>query len=157
MTSEIRIHEQATRYDNPQHIQRGGVVIPARAKSGGTDIVLANLWQKIASDDPVNGGMSFNRWSKWMESYLDDPRNGIKNNTKDRASARGNLTKEILKDKMTWKVFCKALRFINVIKFRITIEPQWANGTTTSFSATVNIGPSFYKPEDDEDSKKSKE
>ena len=172
MTSETRILEAINRqsdltnsaqYHNKQLIQRDGIIIPARTKSGGTDIVLADLWLKVASDvpvknnnEPVKLGISFNSWNKWMDSYLNDPRNGIKNNTKDRASARGNLSKEILKDKMTWKVFCKALRFINVIKFKVTIEPQWANGRTTSFSATVNIGPSFYKPEE-EDTKDSKE
>jgi hypothetical protein len=77
-----------------------------------------------------------------MEDFLSDSRNSIPQNMKERSSARGNLQKEITGNKgMSWKVFCKALRFLGIIKFDIIINVKFeGNHLEYSFKETVNLG-----------------
>lgn len=72
---------------------------------------------------------SLSAFNVLLVQYINNPNNGIPNNVKDRVSARGNLTKELFRDKMTWVVFCKAMRFLQIRKMRINLEVVMANGS----------------------------
>lgn len=74
-----------------------------------------------------------------MIKYLDDPRNGIPRDLK--SSARGNLNKELVRDKITWKVFRKALRFLGPSFIRFEIHFEWADGTKSIHGVDLNAGP----------------
>lgn len=74
-----------------------------------------------------------------MIKYLDDPRNGIPRDLK--SSARGNLNKELVRDKITWKVFRKALRFLGPSFIRFEIHFRWSDGTTSVHGVNLNAGP----------------
>lgn len=71
---------------------------------------------------------SLSAFNVLLVQYVSNPNNGIPNNVKDRVSARGNLTKELFRDKMTWVVFCKAMRFLQIRRMRINLEVVMANG-----------------------------
>ena len=45
----------------------------------------------------------------------------------DKNSAKGNLVKELGKKSMSWKVFLKGLRFLRVVKFKITLTAYFYN------------------------------
>ena len=105
-------------------------------QSGGADSILAMLFRKISQDNDINP-IKFN---SLMELYLSDRRNGIPQNTKDRASARGNFRKELLKPNMSWKVFCKGLRFLNIRSFDITLDVKDENDNVTKHGTTVYLG-----------------
>ena len=77
-------------------------------RTGSTDSILANLFQQILKLCGVET-MTFNRL---MNDYLNDIRNNIPQNVKEKSSARGNLRKALLRQTMTWKVFCQGLRFL---------------------------------------------
>jgi len=104
--------------------------------SGGTNSILASLFRRMLKELDIN----YSKWNNMMLRYIMDPRNCIPNNNKDQASARGNLQKELLKEKMSWKVFCKGLRFMAIPKFEIIIRAHHTNGKITEHSLNVNLG-----------------
>jgi hypothetical protein len=107
--------------------------------SGGTNSILASLFRRMLKELDIN----YSKWNNMMVRYIMDPRNCIPNNNKDQASARGNLQKELLKEKMSWKVFCKGLRFMAIPKFEIIIKAHHPNGKITEHSLPVNLGQVF--------------
>ena len=118
-----------------------GGVFERNVRRSSTESILAALYRNILKKLGIEN-MAFD---KLMECFLRDPRNGIPANIKERSSARGNLRKELLRDYMTWKVFCKGLRFINVPRFSITICLHHRNGNKTYHETTVVID-DLYDP-----------
>jgi hypothetical protein len=96
--------------------------------------VLARLFRQILFDLNVRPI----RWAAMMARYLDDPRNGIPKNSRDRSSARGNLNKELRRPKMTWKVFRKALMFLGPLRVRFIVELDWKDRDTTVHMVQLN-------------------
>lgn len=82
----------------------------ARSISGTSGAILASLFRIIMHDIGIN----HEKFNYLMLRYLDDPRNHIPRNIRDRSTVRGNLKKQLLKNTMTWKVFCKGMMFLNV-------------------------------------------
>jgi len=76
-------------------------------------------------------------WSQLMAQYLNNPANNIKNTPKDKATARGNLNKELFRDRLTWKVFMKAIRFFNPVRAEFTVRLKFKNGKT--IESTVSM------------------
>lgn len=64
-------------------------------------------------------------WNTRMPRYLEEPRNRIPQNGKDMSSARGNLSKELSRNTMTWNVFMKGLSFINPVNAKLTLEIEF--------------------------------
>lgn len=90
--------------------------------------VLARLFRQILRDL----GIEQRHWHKLMLRYLNDPKNRIPPNGKDKSSARGNLNKELRRPTMTWKVFNdKAIPFLNPSRVEFDISMHWANGRVT--------------------------
>ena len=81
-----------------------------------------------------------NRWNLLMHAFLNDPRNGVPQTRKDQTSMRGNLTKEFARDKMTWKVFCKAMMFMQFTHFEVCIIARTSTGKEVVFSTDINLG-----------------
>jgi hypothetical protein len=105
-------------------------------QTSGANGVLANLFRKMLKKEEVN----IPRWGSLMGDFITDVRNGVPNNKKDQTSIRGNLTKEFARPQMTWKVFCKALRFLQVIKFELVINAHFGRGKSVSYYTTVDLG-----------------
>lgn len=78
-------------------------------------------------------------WQVLMDRYLNDPSNNIPNNKIDQSTARGNLTKELCKRRMTWKSFLKGLKFFGFIKFELTLKLYDEIGNTEIFKVTKNL------------------
>lgn len=131
----------------------GQVPIFPEINSGGTHAILASMFRKILHELSINPI----RWNHLMNTYLLDPKNGIKRNNKDQSSARGNLQKELLKEKMTWKVFCKGIRFLNIMKFEIIIRAHHSNGKVTEHLKSVSLGSMIEIEEENSNSNSSKE
>jgi hypothetical protein len=114
-----------------------------RVHSGGVETILSNLFTLIKQDVLKQ----FSTWNILMIAYLLDPKNGIPRNSREQSSAKGNLDKEFAKPNMTWKVFCKAIRFLNIMKFDIIIKAHHANGSTREYIYPVNLGESHVPKE----------
>ena len=103
--------------------------------TGGVTSILSRLYGKILLELGV-GTTGINRL---MESHLNNPKNGVPQNLKERASARGNLSKDLIKPTMTWKIFCRLVKFLHVSKFKIDITLYHSNHTPTVHSMLVNL------------------
>lgn len=87
-------------------------------KTPGINGVLSKLFRQLLVDLNVNPM----RWGALMADFIKDVRNGVPDNRRDQTSIRGNLTKEFARPQMTWKVFMKAMRFLQVSNVKITLE-----------------------------------
>ena len=103
--------------------------------NGGVDSILSAFYNKIIDalriEPPRLGYM--------LEKFLANQYRGI-SNTRDRSSARGNLLNELTRPTMTWKVFCKGLRCINIRRFELSIHLHHADGRITEHVHAVNLG-----------------
>ena len=124
-------------------------LIPAKSvklqrTSGGTDSILSKAFTDILSIVANMGEDINDAFNRKMELFLSDIRNSIPQNTKDRSSARGNLRKELCKPNMSWKVFCKGLRFLGVCKFDLTFRLHDENNKVIEYTLGVNMGKPIY-------------
>jgi len=78
-----------------------------------------------------------------LGAYLEDPKNGIPQNKKEKTSARGNIIKEINKPFITWKTFVKALRIIGVEKFKLTVTIIYTDNTESKHEIITDLGQSY--------------
>ena len=101
----------------------------------GINGILARMWKKILFDN----GMSLMVWNKLMVAYIRDHKNNIPDNKRDQSSVQGNLTKELIKNSMTWKIFCKGLRFLRLIKFDLTVTAYHRDGKVTVHTIPVEL------------------
>ena len=109
-------------------------------KTSGANGVLSRLFRQILLDLDITGS----KFGNLLQDYILDSRHGVPNNRKDQTSMRGNLTKEFSRPQMTWKVFCKALRFLQITKIEFVIKAHHAfpiktpyGFSTTSIHSTV--------------------
>lgn len=102
-------------------------------RSGSADSVLASLYRSIL--DSLMGQAAFsNRLTAYvMKTYRHA------SNLKDRASIRSQTLKELMSDKMTFKVFMKGLQVINVRRFDLIIRLHHENGLITEHQKSVAI------------------
>jgi hypothetical protein len=107
----------------------------AAINSGPPHAILAGFYRDILDDIKCGPQM----WMMFMNEFVHDIKNGISQNTRDISSARGNIHKELQKPGMTWKVFCKGLQFIKVVRFEIILRAYHSNGTITEHSKTADF------------------
>lgn len=113
--------------------------------------VLAKLFRKIVDDLGIRAFI----WAQLMDNYLNNPANGIAQNSKDRSTARGNLNKELYRERMSWKVFLKAIRFFGVLRADFTVKLYHSETHITEHTVVMyervpkRRNPDLYKlPED---------
>lgn len=125
------------------------------SKTAGSAGILSRLFRQMMLDLNI----SPLKIHELMQAYILDPRNGVPNNRRDQISERGNLTKELARPQMTWKIFCKSLRFIGIRKVRLTLVATHANGVETTHGTFIDFGSrrdteefnkSLNQPEDQE-------
>ena len=105
--------------------------IAAPIHNGGTDSVLSGLFRVIM----FNLNIDTTKFARLMDRYIINA--GIPYNTRETTSVKGNLKKELLSDKMSWKVFIKGLMFLNIQKFELSIKLHHHNDIITEHSKTV--------------------
>lgn len=109
--------------------------IPDMEVSKGRDVP-SRLFRIILSREEIGGTV----WEILMDRLLNDPRNPMPRNSKDRSSQKGNLNKALKAENMTWKTFEKGLRFLGVKKARISVDLTWPNHKTTSHYVDRYLG-----------------
>lgn len=113
-------------------------------RRSGVVNVLSNLFRNMVWDL----GVTPPRWRWLMDQYVSaevahQQRSNTgdaegKNNKRDRTSIRGNLNKEFLRVRMTWKVFCKGMAFLRLRAFRVVIIALHEDGHYTEHSCLVD-------------------
>lgn len=98
-------------------------------------VIFREALQRLGIDSRKNF-----RWNTLMEDYVKDPRNGIPQDRRSISSGRGNLYKELMtKSSMSWRVFCKGMRFLKIEKFSITITGTTTEGETINITRFINM------------------
>lgn len=110
-------------------------LVAAPITTGSTESVLASLLRSIMIDLNI----TVFKFNDLLNQFVLDPSKMGKNDEKDISSAKGNLKRELLADRISWKVFCKGLRFLNIWKFEIRIKAYHSTGEVTEHYKIVNI------------------
>lgn len=91
------------------------------------------------------------RWNALVNAYLRDPKNSVPQNNEGISAARGNLTKELLKPGISWKVFIKGLRLMQVVRIDFYFRFHIHNATIIEHYDSMNLGDAYiHDPNDDE-------
>lgn len=132
----------------PKEMQQGSAVqrketktsrATQRSYANGAKGVLARLFNLICLSVTDDKGFSPPQWDDMLNEYIDRTE-GHLNQTK-RLNIRSNLNKEFRLSKMTWKVFCKGLRFLRVASFTVHIKAYREDGTICECETDVNFAP----------------
>lgn len=113
--------------------------------------IFADIYQDILISSSKNNPIQL--WAYYMDKYVKNPANEVEQDKKSLSSARGNINKELHKQSMTWRVFCKGLRFFQIFNFKITIEfKRKDTGESYIYSRDIDLVSDYnVKEEDDED------
>lgn len=96
---------------------------------------LAFFFRRICSDlrwDPI-------RWESKLQRMLDRNKKLIGTSTKERSYARGNMNAQFTADKLTWRTFMDALRFLGPRGAKLYIELEWAGNRRTQHAIRLNL------------------
>ena len=107
--------------------------------SGGVDGTLTRLFNSLCLDATNGRGISPIQWNKFMIDYI---RNMVENNTSlDRSSIRGNMNKELHRDKMTWNVLNKGLQFLKYEAYTFSVYGNIYGGKEFNAYTSVSFIP----------------
>ena len=106
------------------------------SQTHGPNGVLARMFRTVLHDENI---LPF-KYMDLMDSFIRENQSGVPANRVDLTSWRGNLTKELSHDRISWKVFCKALRFLRAMKFEFKLVIHWRDGRVTEHSTHVDLG-----------------
>lgn len=99
----------------------------------GNTNILGKIFRTILVDLNITPS-AFNRL---LTNYVNNPLNGVGNTTRDKTNTKSNLSKELKKEKMTWGIFEKAMRFLNPVKAEFKITLTWRKEKVTEHSITI--------------------
>lgn len=105
------------------------------SQTSGPNGILARLFRTILYDEDVGPF----KYVDLMDSFIRENQSGIPVNRVDLTSWRGNLTKELSNDRISWKVFCKALRFLRILRVDFKITAYWRDGHVTTHTTHVEL------------------
>lgn len=97
--------------------------------------ILASLLRKVFYEHKIGDGV----FNTMCNDYIRSARRGLPTKVAQYLN-RGNIRRQVAQPKITWKVFVRALRIMQVQKFVITIELKFASGrANTEHSYEVDI------------------
>lgn len=104
-------------------------------QSGPAESVLAKLYRRIIADLSIPAARFDQLITRYIQRTYPD-----KNSTKEVSSLKSTLFKELMKNKITFKVFLKGLQILNIRKFELVIRLHHANGHITEHGCLAVIG-----------------
>ena len=99
--------------------------VRGRCRFTGTGGFLAKLWSNILNDL----GITYNAIELKSATFMRQAKADMPESDKPGYFNRGNLRREIIKPTMTFKVFIKVLRVINIKKLRLALELFYHDNT----------------------------
>ena len=83
-------------------------------------------------------------WGTLMCDFMLDVRNCVPQEGKKRTSTKGNLMKEFARERMSWRTWCKALRFLQFWKIEFSVTAyRRGNPRPFYFTTLVNLGEEY--------------
>ena len=117
------------------------VVVPSEHTDDGE--ILGQVFKQILTEKNVDP----DQYNQYLDDYIDRTR--IKLKRKDRATIRASLSKELLKESMSWRTLVKGLVFLGVGKFTLTLSLIHRNDRTSQHHVTVLLD-DFHEEEENE-------
>lgn len=111
--------------------QDGGI-----ADTRGIGGILARLWRQILRDINVRPS----RFEMLLSDFINDAKRKVPDNRVSKLFTRGNLRRELERPTMTFKVFMKGIKMLNVAKIRIAVELEFGSGKKTLHQTVVDLG-----------------
>lgn len=105
------------------------------SQTSGPNGILARLLRTILYDENITPF----KYMDLMDTFSKETQSGVPINRVDLTSWRGNITKELSNDRISWKVFCKALRFLRILRVEFTIRAHWHDGHMSTHSTYVEL------------------
>lgn len=108
-----------------------------RSFASGPSGVLARLFNLICLN--ITGGKGFSQvqWNQMLGAFIERTEGNIDGAKK--LNIRSNLNKEFRLSKMTWKVFYKGLRFLQVANFTIHITAYREDNTISQCETSITL------------------
>lgn len=110
-----------------------------RAFTNGHKGVLARLFNLICLNITDNKSFSKNQWDDMLTEYIDLTEGDL--DASKKLNIRSNLNKEFRLPKMTWRVFCKGLRFLKVGSFTIHLTAYREDRSISECETSINFAP----------------
>ena len=101
----------------------------------GTGGILAKLWRSILFEQ----GIPLRQFEYLCTQFVIHARRGITDTKVANYFNRGNLRRELMKPAMSFKVFMKALRVLQVVKFDLSVKLYFRTGKTSIHNVTVDL------------------
>ena len=80
------------------------------------------------------------KFNNLLDSYLSLFSNDVFNTLNERLNEKRKLLNQIFNTTMTWKVFCKGIKIINVIKFKMVFTLIDKDGKTLTHEQVITTG-----------------
>lgn len=112
----------------------GGMLNDPNKKAHEVNCLLNTVFRMLLKDRQI----TLAKWLSLMDRFVSDPTR-FPQTSASRSSARGNLKKDLTRDKMTMDVFQKALAFLNPKSATMTLEMEWFDGTKTTIPCTLYL------------------
>lgn len=109
----------------------------SRSFTNGSRGVLARLFNFICLNLTDGKGFQTMQWNTMLTDFIDRTEGHL--DAAKRLNIRSNLNKEFRLTKMTWKVFCKGLKFLQVASFNIHITAYRQDGTISECEHSVSF------------------
>jgi hypothetical protein len=110
-----------------------------RTYTNGYSGVLARLFNLICLNITDGKGFSQNQWNTMLSAFIDETESHL--DIDKRMNVRSNLNKEFRLSKMTWKVFCKGLKFLQVRGFTFHLIAYRTDGKIFECETPINFAP----------------
>lgn len=124
-----------------------------RTNENSTSVIPKENLQSAANNNTIKGVLtrvykffmvSFGKdrtpvWNKLMDSFINDPNNGIPHSKSKQTSAKGNMKREYLGSQLSWPKFCEAMRFAKFAKLEIIFIATDENGQRMKMVEELNF------------------
>jgi len=121
-------------------------------RRSGADVFLAKMFSSIAWShglaEKTNGQL---RWYSLLNQYIkklerirfnkmqQSGKGEVTINVPDKNSVRGNIQKQLSSPKMTWNVFCSAMRFLQIARIDVRFRVYTWDGKSTDHEKTLHF------------------
>lgn len=117
--------------------------------------ILSVFFRIIMCNKEINPMRYASLMTKWLNAQQV---HNTENRLEDRLSDRGNMNKDIYRPNMTWNSFLKALVFLRIKWFKITIEAAWKDSPEiTHHTITIADPEAFIVRKERKRSRKKKQ
>lgn len=94
---------------------------------------LTRLWRDILAERQI-GPL---HWGKLMVDHINKSHGRSKTHSKQRSTERGNLNRQLAQNNLSWRMFRRAIRFLNPKKSWVEFHTEWDEGPNTVISLDI--------------------